>query len=90
MIGPAEVTKAPTTMSNDTIILCGCCNADTEAAKAIFDSELSAHVCPECRRDLTRAQGQLARSFSAPANGVPSMPINMRGAYKGEDAPDNA
>lgn len=76
-------------MSTAVVIPCGCCKALTEADTAVFDTELKAHVCRECRPHLVVAKAECSRSWSAPSGGVPSMQINIRGVYHGEDAGDN-
>lgn len=71
-------------MSTANLIPCGCCKEGVDAAVAVMDTELQAHVCPECRRELRNAKAHLA----APCDGL-GAPIAIRGVYHGRDAPDN-
>lgn len=76
-------------MHNDTIIKCGCCGDDTPASQSTHDAETHDLVCPDCKSNLRDAKAQLARSYSAPHGGLPSMQINIKGCYTANDAPDN-
>jgi uncharacterized ferredoxin-like protein len=71
-------------MSAAMAIRCGCCGVTTDASVALFDKEIQAHVCPECRLEMKQAVAQLSRSYSADGDR-----INIRGCYTGRDAGDN-
>ena len=71
-------------MSTTNLIPCGCCREGVDVAAAVMDTELQAHVCPDCRRELRNAKAFLATPCDG--NGAP---IAIRGVYHGRDAPDN-
>jgi hypothetical protein len=76
-------------MSVAQVVPCDCCKDLVEAEVAVFEPDLVAHVCHDCRRQLQWAKAHLACRACEAACGVPSMPINIRGVYRGQDAPDN-
>ncbi|MBC8009936.1 MAG: hypothetical protein H7067_07555 [Burkholderiales bacterium] len=71
-------------MSTTNVVPCGCCRELVEPCSAFFDLGLAAHVCDDCRGQLIRA----AAILSLPTDTVGGA-INLRGIYRGEDAPDN-
>ena len=71
--------------SNDTTIICGCCKGETDAARSAFDSETEELVCLNCRADFVVVKAIMGQ----PCDGL-GQRINIKGCYRGEDAPDNA
>lgn len=71
-------------MSPALVVPCGCCRVLVKPIGAFFDTELRAHCCDDCRKQLVRAKAILSLPTDEERN-----PINLRGVYRGEDAPDN-
>lgn len=71
-------------MHNDTIIKCGCCGDDTPASQSTHDAETHDLVCPDCKSNMRDAKAQLARPFDEKGR-----PINIKGCYTKNEAPDN-
>ena len=65
---------------------CGLLASITELA---YDNDLEGRVCPECVHHLKQAKKWLGMALTAPANGVDSIPVMIKGFYKGHRAPDN-
>jgi NAD-dependent SIR2 family protein deacetylase len=71
-------------MKNDTIIKCGCCGDDTPESKASRDAETNDIVCPDCKTGMRNAKAILGMPFDSEGR-----PINIKGCYQQNDAPDN-
>lgn len=76
-------------MSPGLLQLCACCQEGTPPGLLVFDEDMGAHICPECRRNGLWAKAHMAKLHSEPHAGLPAMLIAISGVYRGADAPDN-
>lgn len=74
-------------MTIDTTI-CVCCRELMPSLDATADPDLEGPVCEDCRRHLMVATAQMKLGLvRVPDYGT--LPVNIRGCYKGADAGDN-